>query len=548
MQLQFVLTVAAALVATSSNALPYAGKGHPLTPAAYAKLHPSEDIASTSSLSTKRQSSTKSRRAPNAGLAAVINFVRRQSGQQQQPLMTFSSRKSLQNEKRDQKVVSVNSGVPGAAEAALKAYNATSVNATVSVTNTDGSTSSSNMTISTNGTITTANATDARQGKIAANRLVSTGGSKLSVGYWADWTADDLPPESIPWAKYDVMNYAFAVPNSDSSITLDSVSLLKRMVAAAHANGTKLVLSIGGAGQSSGFVKATATDSSRSTFVTNLQALITKYNVDGFDFDWEYPNDLISSRRRRSTSDSSGQDTKNFQTFLQAARAGLPSGTILSAAVPQSLWQDSNGNAVGSVARAASALDYIFIMSYDTWGSSSTPGPNSPLANLCGNSTQPIASAAGGVKAWTSAGMPRSKIVLGLPMYGYINTSSKTSLIQKRRAAAMKKRAASVTSSDGTTGSGQINFNSLVSQGALKLSSGIYVAGTGWTKYWDRCSDTPYLANGKYVLTYDDPVSLQDKAEFAYAAGLAGAGVWSIDGDTSKSVLINAIRSGLRKS
>lgn len=541
MQLQFVLTIAAALLATSNNALPYAGKGHPLTPAAYAKLHPSEETASTSSLPAKRQSSRKSRRAPNAGLAAVINFVRRQSGQQQ-PLMTTSSKKSLENEKRGE---TVNSGVPGAAQAALKAHNATSVNATVSVTNTDGSTSSSNMNISSNGTVTTTNSTSIKQGKSAAHRFVSTGGSKLSVGYWADWTSDDLPPESIPWSKYDVMNYAFAIPNSDSTITIDSASLLKRMVTAAHSAGTKLVLSVGGAGQSSGFVESTATASARSTFITNLQAIITKYNVDGFDFDWEYPNDLISSRRRRS---SSGQDTINFQTFLQAARAGLPSGTILSAAVPQSLWQNAAGNAVRSVARAASALDYIFIMSYDTWGSSSTPGPNSPLANLCGNSTQPIASAAGGVKAWTSAGMPRSKIVLGLPMYGYINTSSKKTLIQKRREAAYKKRAtASVTSSDGTTGSGQINFDSLVSQGALNYSGGIYVAGSGWTKYWDRCSDTPYLANGKYVLTYDDPVSLQDKAQFAYAAGLAGAGVWSIDGDTSKYALINAVRSGLQK-
>ena len=192
---------------------------------------------------------------------------------------------------------------------------------------------------------------------------------------------------------------------------------------------------------------------------------------------------------------------------------------------------------MGSVARAASALDYIVLMNYDVWGSSSNPGPNAPLANLCGNSTQPVASAAGGVKAWTGAGMPREKIVLGMPFYGYINTSTKKSLIQR----------AALTSSDGSTGQGQINFNSLVSQNALVKSGDTFTAGAGWNKYWDDCSDTPFLSNGKIVVTYDDPDSLRDKAEFAVQAGLGGVGFWSIDGDTKTYDLIDSVRAGLQK-
>jgi len=36
------------------------------------------------------------------------------------------------------------------------------------------------------------------------------------------------------------------------------------------------------------------------------------------------------------------------------------------------------------------------------------------------------------VKAWTDAGMPASKILMGVPAYGYISSSSATSLIHKR--------------------------------------------------------------------------------------------------------------------
>jgi chitinase len=556
MQLQILVTVAAALLATSTNALPYVGREHKMVPAANARLHSETVGASSSTFSaSKRQIGSSS---------GSLNFVRRSGGQRR--LMTASSKDSekratLHQVKAGVPVVEtggqVNSGVPGAVAAGLKAAtNATTIaygnvtkannNGTITITGKVVTIPASNITSPStdaapiNASVAQEIASNTEKNihkKVAAASFVNTGGQRLSVGYWAEWTADVLAPEKIAWSKYDVMNYAFAIPNSDGTITLDDTSLLKRMVAAAHASGTKLVLSVGGAGQSSGFVDATATTSAINNFCTNLVALQQKYNLDGFDFDWEYPNNLISSRRR---SDNSGADTKQFQTFFQTLRPLLPSGIIMSAAVPQSLWQGSDGNAVGSVARAASALDYIFIMSYDTWGSSSTPGPNSPLANLCGNSSQPIASAAGGVKAWTSAGMPRSKIVLGLPMYGYINTSSRKSLIQRR--------SSKLTSGDGTTGSGQINFNSIVSQGALQLSGGTYVAGSGWTKYWDKCSDSPYITNGQYLVTYDDPVSLRDKAQFAYDAGLAGAGVWSIDGDMANYDLINALRSGLGKS
>lgn len=46
---------------------------------------------------------------------------------------------------------------------------------------------------------------------------------------------------------------------------------------------------------------------------------------------------------------------------------------------------------------------------------SSTPGPNAPLSDGCGNSTQPLANAYAAVSSWTSAGMPANQITLGVP-------------------------------------------------------------------------------------------------------------------------------------
>ena len=48
---------------------------------------------------------------------------------------------------------------------------------------------------------------------------------------------------------------------------------------------------------------------------------------------------------------------------------------------------------------------------------SSTPGPNAPLSDGCGNSTQPLANAYAAVASWTSAGMPANQIPLGVPAW-----------------------------------------------------------------------------------------------------------------------------------
>lgn len=68
------------------------------------------------------------------------------------------------------------------------------------------------------------------------------------------------------------------------------------------------------------------------------------------------------------------------------------------------------------------------LRNYDVFGAGSSPGPNAPLGNLCGNSSLPQYSAQAALAQWTKAGFPASKLVLGLPLYGYVSQSTKTTL------------------------------------------------------------------------------------------------------------------------
>lgn len=57
-------------------------------------------------------------------------------------------------------------------------------------------------------------------------------------------------------------------------------------------------------------------------------------------------------------------------------------------------------------------------MNYDVWGSwSASVGPNAPLDDSCASSPQGSAKSA--IKAWTTAGFPAHKIILGVPAYGH---------------------------------------------------------------------------------------------------------------------------------
>jgi chitinase len=67
-------------------------------------------------------------------------------------------------------------------------------------------------------------------------------------------------------------------------------------------------------------------------------------------------------------------------------------------------------------------------MNYDIWGSwDTTVGPNAPLDDSCAPAPSQQGSAMSAVKAWTGAGFPTQKIILGVASYGHsfhVNQSS----------------------------------------------------------------------------------------------------------------------------
>ncbi|KAJ7904643.1 glycoside hydrolase [Mycena olivaceomarginata] len=357
------------------------------------------------------------------------------------------------------------------------------------------------------------------------------------MAYYPDWAGDDFPPEKIDFSRFDWIDFAFALPTTNATLTWDDPSvpgLLTRLVAAARsscteAHCTKVKLSIGGWTDSKYFSTLVGTDQSRKRFVQNIVEAYYQFNVNGIDIDWEYPGIQGAGNNIVSACDSA-----NFLKFLQLLRSVLPPCAKITAATQTVPFAGPDGSPLKDVTAFAEVLDWILLMNYDAWGSSAKPGPNAPLSDKCQNSTQPTANAEAALEAWTSAGFAPSQLVLGVPSYGYLSESKATRLRTRETGV--------VLNSDG----GQIQFRELVRQGALvRLPDGSFNGTGGFTRDFDECSSTPYLWSGHQVVTYDDPESLGLKAAFAKKMGMCGVNMFDVHGDTDGWDLVDAIRRSL---
>ncbi|KAK7057565.1 glycoside hydrolase family 18 protein [Favolaschia claudopus] len=402
----------------------------------------------------------------------------------------------------------------------------------------------------------------------------------IAAAYYPDWSAGTFPPEKLDYSKFDILFFAFAVPNSSNTLSWDSGSqdILRRLVSSAKSSGkgTKIVLSVGGWGGSTFFHQAASSAANRSTFVSALSSAVSTFGLDGIDIDWEYPNESGAGNPFGSA------DSANLLSLLTSLRSSLGTSKIISAAVTDLPWLGANGSPLTDMSAYAAQMTYANLMNYDIFGDwSPAPGPNAPLGNLCGTSSQPQYSAQAAFSQWTKAKFPASKLLLGLPLYGYVLNSTKTKLTGSftddtiddgkqdgtsetpgpTRGA--NKRPVQLPKPVPTVGPGsnaaqanlqswwgqQIPFSNIVSSGALvKKSDGSYGEGGGFTMGWDDCSDTPFLFNTSQqtVVSYDDTFSLADKAAFAKSNGMAGCFTWSLDQDDGVT-LQNVIRKGLSK-
>lgn len=86
----------------------------------------------------------------------------------------------------------------------------------------------------------------------------------------------------------------------------------------AHANNTKVLLSVGGWTGSKRFSPMVASPESRKKFIDWNLDFIQKYNTDGVDLDWEYPG-----KQAAGCNEFADNDAENYLQLLKEMRVAL---------------------------------------------------------------------------------------------------------------------------------------------------------------------------------------------------------------------------------
>jgi chitinase len=202
------------------------------------------------------------------------------------------------------------------------------------------------------------------------------------IGYLPSWAGE---VSQVQFSKLTHVNYAFILPTASGGFQpLENPSKLQNLVAVAHANNVKVLVSVGGwnNGDDSAFESFAASASGRTTFTNNVVNLVNQYNLDGIDIDWEYPD--------------AGNSGNNYTALMQQLSTAMHNkGKLLTAAVVS-----YNGPGVQTAVFAA--VDFLNIMAYDEGGAN--------------HSTYDLAVQS--LNYWKGRGLPASKANLGVPFYG----------------------------------------------------------------------------------------------------------------------------------
>jgi chitinase len=125
--------------------------------------------------------------------------------------------------------------------------------------------------------------------------------------------------------------------------------LLPQFVKTAHHNHVAAILSVGGWTGSQYFSTAMGSAANRTAFVHAVLSLVKTYDLDGIDFDWEYPG-----KQGIGCNTILLNDSANFLSFLQELRLH-PAGKniILSATVYITPFAGTDGNPMTDVSAFA---------------------------------------------------------------------------------------------------------------------------------------------------------------------------------------------------
>lgn len=349
--------------------------------------------------------------------------------------------------------------------------------------------------------------------------------AKYIVGYLFQGNSI-VNPDSLDLGMVTDVNYAFANIKGDTiteGFKNDAQNFRILNEAKQKYPRLRILISVGGWSWSGGFSDMCLTKESRTKFIESAIRFIQKYNLDGIDIDWEYPGLPGAGNIHRP------EDKQNFTSLLAELRVALDQlGTKTGKYYMLTIAAGASNNYLAHTEMGVDVkyLDFINLMTYDMSvpGGDSLAGHNAPLFANPRDPDHKSADAA--VEAFEAAGVPPSKIVMGVPFYGHVWHADSSAFNGLYEPGGPTKKWINAS------------YKNLVVN---------YIDKNGFVRYWDSTSCVPYLFNrdSDTFVTYDNPRSLRDKCNYIRARELRGVMFWSFNSDY-KSTLLRTLYKEMR--
>jgi chitinase len=355
------------------------------------------------------------------------------------------------------------------------------------------------------------------------NEVTSSEDKKYKViGYIAGWKGVDT--EKIQADKLTHVNYAFAnvingiVTEGEGRAAQDKENLAKLRSLKSINPDLKILISIGGWTWSKGFSDAVLTEDSRKRFTDSAIDFLIRHQLDGLDFDWEYPGYPGDDNVYRE------EDRENFVLMLKSVREALDSlGQLnnthyLSTIATGGFKEYVDVNDLGE---AQKYLDFINIMTYDFTGVfKPMTGHHTNLSTLEVGGR----SAENAILDHVAAGVPIEKLVMGVAFYGKAWKSVNPHNLGLFQPAV-----------------GWKNFPYKEIE--------VFMEDANYLKNWDSLSNASFLWNERdsIFITYESPESIQKKMQYIKEKGMGGVMFWEYHEDSDSRILLNAIDEAVKK-
>jgi len=221
-----------------------------------------------------------------------------------------------------------------------------------------------------------------------------------TVGYMPEWRHEGADFDRICQHLTHLIFFSLEMTPKGDIISLDRLprpELLSEAKNAAAKHGTKLLLCLGGNGRSGGFSVMVRNNKNRKRFLDNLVDLLDKYELDGVDYNWEYPGYRMGKGYLNEK-----EVLKDYEGFKKLVSETKEAFKASEKVVTMAYYPDTKQEKLIHLVGIDDHIDLIHSMSYDQGG------PNHSPRDLATRT----------IKQAEVAGLPLAKLCLGLPFYG----------------------------------------------------------------------------------------------------------------------------------